>query len=201
MLGWSTVLWNLFLIGLALTALLYAKNMLQGKKFSEISKKQKGLFLFFFLFFLAFFPNIAYLFTDSRHILDYCGTDDYYRRCWEAPWAVLAYFSYSVIAIPFFVFSIDQTAKIVEKSFWKKGKEIVPPIMIFLSAIGICIGLFDRLNSWDLLNPLIPIQTILSYFTNPEKLFTFTIFTIFLAGIFYFFRFFFYNAEKFFKKR
>lgn len=201
MLGWPTVFWNLFLIGVALGALLYAKTALSGETFTKISVARKIIFVFWLLVFLAFFPNIAYLFTDARHILDFCSGDDRWKRCPEAPWAIFAYFSYGVIAIPFYVFSIDQTTKMFAIAFHKIAKKIVPPVMIFLSAIGVCIGLFNRLNSWDLLNPIIPIQAALSYFTDPGRLLTLTICTVCLAGIFYFFRFFFYNAHRFFEEK
>ena len=200
MLGWETVIWNLFLIGVAMSALFYAKSILKTKPLSNLSRTEKLLFFLWMLVFLAFFPNIAYLFTDSRHVLDYCGVLDEYRRCWEAPWAVLAYFTYSTIAIPFFVIAIDVTARMCAHSIHYSLRHIVPPVMIFLSALGICIGLFDRLNSWDLLFPLVPLRTAASYLMEPNKLFTLLVFTACLGGIFYFFRFFFSRADVFFPK-
>ena len=140
-----TIVWaifNLFLVGLAFGVLLLLERQI---------KQPKGylnclLISVYCLLFILLLPNIAYLFTDHRHIADICTFDEL-QRCINSPWRNLGYFVYSALGIPFFLISIRRASRL----FLPKYKHLGVVILIFLSALGVRIGLFERFNSWDIL--------------------------------------------------
>jgi len=164
-----TLFWavfNLFLVGLAFAVLLIIERQLKQPK----STQNYLLIAVLCLIFILLLPNITYLFTDHRHIADICIFDEL-QRCTNSPWRNLGYFVYSALGIPFFLISIRRASGL----FFPKFQHLWVIALIFLSALGVRIGLFERFNSWDILNtPGEIIITSLGYvFSADEALYSF----------------------------
>ena len=165
MLGIFGVIWNLMLAFIAFGLLLVCERFFSEswKKYSVLKKLS---FLLTAVLFILFLPNIAYLFTDARHIADYCDFDALHR-CTNYPWMNLGYFVYGALGIPFFLVSIRKFSYILGNIFHSSLKTISPVVLIFLSALGVRNGLIERFNSWNVLNePLHIITTSLGHVIN-----------------------------------
>lgn len=182
-------LWNLFLLALPVMLCFVFLHKWNDKKWQHLSFLQKCTLVLLIILFLLLFPNIPYLFTDARHIMDYCSGDDLFKRCPEAPWALMVYFTYTTLAIPFFVFSIKTFSRFLANIFAVQKLEMLTPLFLIpLAALGVCLGLFERWNSWNALNnPLLVIESALSYFLVYEKFQTLFVFSCCLSIIFFVF--------------
>jgi uncharacterized membrane protein len=183
--------WNIFLAAIPFCLILFLEQRFGGSLWIKMKLYEKSLFLFLFFVFILFFPNIPYIFTDSRHILDVCSGNSPHKTCLEAPWAILTFFVYGIIALPFFVLSVQKTSRLLGKIFFLPLQAITPFVFLPLSALGVCLGLFERLNSWNIVNhPLSVIEAGVSYFLELEKFSIWFIFSFLLLGVYFFFRFF-----------
>jgi len=165
MLGIFGAVWNLLLVFIAFVLVFICERFFfdHWKNYSWLKKFGFAVVAVWFILFL---PNIAYLFTDARHIADYCEFD-YLHRCTNYPWMNLGYFVYGALGIPFFLVSIRKFSNILGKVFHPKLKIISPIVLIFLSALGVRIGLIERFNSWNVLNePLNIITTAFGHVIN-----------------------------------
>lgn len=180
-------IWNLILAGIA-SGFLWVLLRFFYKGWGEFSWLEKAGFISLSLLFILMYPNIPYIFTDVRHVLDYCGTDDHYRRCWEAPWSIPLYFAYACLGIPFFIWNTAGFARLMSKVFHPLAQKLVPPFLIPLACLGILIGLFDRLNSWDIfVRPIYVIEETVKYLLSAEHLFTLAAFSVCYLALFYLF--------------
>ena len=162
MLSIAAAVFNLILVFIAFGLVILLERLFI-KKWSEINWQKRVGFLLLSVAFILFLPNIAYLFTDARHIGDYCDFD-FLHRCTNYPWMNLGYFVYGALGIPFFLVSIRKYSQILGKVFHRSLKYSAPVILIFLSALGVRIGLIERFNSWNILNePLNIITTALGH--------------------------------------
>ena len=181
--------WNLILAGIA-SGFLWILLRFFYKGWGDFSRMEKGAFMGLSLLFILMYPNIPYIFTDVRHVLDYCGTDDSYRRCWEAAWSIPLYFTYACLGIPFFVWNTAGFARLMGKVFNPLLEALVPPLLVPLACLGILIGLFDRLNSWDLfLRPVYVVEQTLQYVRTAEHLLLLGVFSGCYLALFYLFAF------------
>lgn len=150
MLGIPAAIFNLILVFIAfgLCQLLWRHFQAPWKAFSLIKKLK---FVVITILFILFLPNIAYLFTDARHIADYCDFD-FLHRCVNHPWMNLGYFVYGALGIPFFLICIRRFSQLLAIVFDARLRHLVPIVMLFLSALGVRIGLIERFNSWNIIN-------------------------------------------------
>ncbi len=150
MLGIFGVIWNLLLVLIAfgLLQVLWKHFRQPWSQFSW--QKQLG-FVFIFIAFVLFLPNIAYLFTDARHIADYCEFD-FLHRCTNHPWMNLGYFVYGALGIPFFLICTRRASQLLSIVFDARLRHVMPIVLLFLTALGVRIGLIERYNSWNIIN-------------------------------------------------
>lgn len=130
---------------------------------SHIERKKKfhgknlifGLVLFFWF---IFFPNIPYLFTKGRYLLDFCGSKSPWDVC-DQTWLIGYFFLHAAIGLPLMVKNLYQTSLIVGRQWHSPWKIALPLITIPISALAILVGLHSRLNSWII-------------FIHPQQLYT-----------------------------
>jgi uncharacterized membrane protein len=149
MLGIYGAIWNLCLAGIPFLLITYLYKHFYNQSWSVLSFYKKTALVAGFGAFILFLPNIPYLFTDYRHIVDHCEFDSL-ARCVNWPVANLLYFTYAALGIPLFVLSIEKAMKLIPfKLYW-----IGAGILVFLSALGVSLGLFERFNSWNIVHEL-----------------------------------------------
>ncbi len=167
MLGIYAAIFNLCLVFIAFGAYLLLKKM--SLPWEDLSFLQKGVFVCCSIVFILFLPNIAYLFTDSRHIADYCDFD-FLHRCTNYPWMNLGYFVYGALGMPFFLITIRGFSEILSIIFNKYLKYIAPFVLIYLSALGVRIGLLERFNSWEVItHPWHIVETCFQHVINFDE--------------------------------
>ncbi|CAK8053712.1 DUF1361 domain-containing protein [Eupransor demetentiae] len=146
------LMWNVFL------ALLPLDFALLAAKFQN-----KFMVLLFALFWLLFFPNTMYMITDFIH-LQYISTalDVRYQ-----------YFNYSVLSAGIFIGVTlgVLSMEIMLRRFFKHDGDVLKWVCMFalsmLSAFGIYLGRFLRLNSWDVFTmPKLVWQTVQASMTD-----------------------------------
>ena len=181
-----TFFWNIFL---ALIPYLIAWRLNHAyylKKWSNISRLNQILFFITFVIWFFFFPNTAYLISDIRHLADYCDDLGYLRVCAEQAWVVPIFFTYALIGVPTFYFSLKNMTHVIEKLFGKWSKRLFPFVMIPVTALGLLLGLVARFNSWEIINqPHDIIQTALLFLTDKIMLQNFISYTVMLYLIYY----------------
>jgi len=182
-----TIFWNVFLALIPCITVYYLALTVKRKKWHDFKVSEKISFVLIFLFWLFMFPNTAYLFTIVRHLVNYCQHYDKYRVCSEGnTWMVMFFFTYSAIGLPTFYYALKKMADVFKLLFNRMTATVFPIVVIPLTAIGVMFGLFERLNSWDILfNPLSLSRIAFGYFTDLNLFTNFLIFTISLYLIYY----------------
>jgi uncharacterized membrane protein len=170
--GLYFVLWNIFLALLPCWAVFFLGEY-------RFLQKNRLLFALIFLFWLAMFPNTAYLFFMVRHLVDYCQDYDVYRVCQTGSWVVLFFFFYALIGLPTFYYALNRMTKLIKRKW-------LPLPIIPLTSIGLMFGLYERFNSWDVITrPRLLLDAVIRYFTVPALLTDMIIFTVALFLIYY----------------
>ncbi len=197
MLGIDGALWNVFLMILPVVGVVLLEHKIGKNSWKKLSFGKQIVFLLGILLIILFLPNIAYVFTDARHVLDHCSGADRYKRCAEAPWSIPLFFVYATLAIPFFVIVIQKISELFARVFHKNWLFITPPILVLLSSLGVMLGLFERLNSWDMfIHPFGVLEITWRYFVVASELFILLPFFLCFLVLFYFFRFFIFGKWK-----
>ncbi|MBN2306771.1 DUF1361 domain-containing protein [Candidatus Peregrinibacteria bacterium] len=182
----AVIFWNIFL---ALLPCLIAWRLSRGyylKKWGNMSQMNHLLFGLVFLVWFFFFPNTAYLIADVRHLADYCKELDYFRTCVDEAWVVPLFFTYSLIGVPTFYYSLKKMATILEKLFGKTVRRLFPLLMIPITALGLLLGLVARFNSWEVIyKPLNIIKTVFGYLSDETMLINLLAYTLMLYFVYY----------------
>jgi uncharacterized membrane protein len=175
------VLWNIFL---ALVPCWIAYYLARRDK---MTLKHPGFWLLFVVWFFML-PNTAYLFFMTRHVVDYCDAYDNYRVCIEGgSWIPLFFFAYAAIGIPTFYFALSKMTDLFVRRGHKIFVWLLPTLMIPATSIGLLYGLYERYNSWDVLQkPALLLKKLAEYFTRSERLTDFLVFTLLLTLIYIF---------------
>ncbi len=105
----------------------------------------------------AFVPNTCYLLTEWRHLLfdEYwrgllvAGREDLAAMLATAKWALL-FLAYSGSGVLLYVLSIRPVESRLRKA--KQSPLLYAPFFFFAIALGVYLGLIDRLNSWDIIH-------------------------------------------------
>ncbi|KGB51130.1 membrane protein [Leuconostoc mesenteroides P45] len=107
--------------------------------------KRRSIQIIFSLLWLLFYPNTMYMITDFIH-LQYVGIGLNAR---------VQYFNYAVLATGVFIGVVlgMLSIELMLKHYFHKNQEILQLALLFglslISSIGIYLGRFLRLNSWD----------------------------------------------------
>jgi uncharacterized membrane protein len=126
-----------------------------------------------FVVFVFFLPNAFYVITDFIHIsgLEFYNDIEYGVRIYEEvieQYVLLVHILFSaLIGIYYGAKSLLKVEQVLKNHLSSKGLNIMIFILIFLSSIGIYIGRFLRLFSWDILNPF----NVLELFFNEFNIF------------------------------
>lgn len=138
------MMWNLFL---AIVPLALSVWLFRGKKPGD---KRSILWLVGFLAFVAFLPNAPYVLTDLIHLVNDI------RRDMASAWLIAAvlipqYFLFMLIGFEAYVISVINVGHYMRQQGWGKYILWMELVMHGLNAIGVYLGRFLRLNSWDFL--------------------------------------------------
>lgn len=151
------LVWNLFLawIPFVLAAAVYALSWKKWLLYVAIP-------IFVFLW-LIFFPNAPYILTDLQHLGD--------QRTSGVPlWydvILLVWFSWTGMLLG--IVSLSLMQEIVKRRFGRKLGWIFVLVVAGLSSIGIYIGRFVGLNSWDIFqNPANLAANFLDWLQDPS---------------------------------
>lgn len=166
--GIAWTCWNLFLATLPVIVGLKIGRAPPGRP--------RALTALLLAFWLLMLPNTAYLMTEWRHFLfddhfvnlrDH-GQEDRAAMYETAIWGLL-FAGYAAFGALFFTLAVRP----VEGLFRRQGWPLVvfAPILFLLVALGVYVGLFDRLNSWDVLrNPGLVVGCCGSVVSRPAAL-------------------------------
>lgn len=182
-----TFLWNIFL-ALIPCFIVYRIEKDGIKPWTKMKGFGRISFVVLFLIWFFFFPNTAYLMTDVRHLLDYCnGNPGLLRICKEQAYIPPIFFTYALVGVPTFYYSLKGMAKILGKIWKDKIQFIFPIIMIPICSIGVMLGLVARFNTWDIvLRPHFILETFFVYLTDGIMLLNILSYTVMLYLIYYF---------------
>ncbi len=148
-----------------------------------------------FIGFVFFFPNTFYIITDMIH-LDF---NDFYYQVWYSDtvyleniqaYLLLIHILFSVlVGIYAAIFSLAKLHAIMKQlKYHMILHNSIIVGLLFLSSIGIYIGRFLRLFSWDILNPGYVITNFMNHFSGFTILFV-LLFTVTQIIIYYGYRF------------
>ncbi|NJM97625.1 MAG: DUF1361 domain-containing protein [Phormidesmis sp. RL_2_1] len=168
------VLWwlTLILISLAMSVFLFNRE----------KSRRTVLWWLGLVSFIAFLPNAPYVLTDIIHLIK--GTSSGVLRVWVVALVFIPIHTVAIlIGFEAYVLSILNQAYYLKK---KGNERLILPMELFihgLSAVGIYLGRFVRLNSWDLAtDPTSVLIITLNTLTNKRPaavvLVTFIILTI-----------------------
>ena len=133
---------------------------------------------------LLFLPNTTYLVTQWRHFLfdepftlwRAGGQADRAGMFMTAVAGVL-YVGYTLLGVLTFTLALRP----VERLFRARGQRLFPwaPLLFLLVSLGVYIGLIDRLNSWDVVNPARVLARCASALSRPRSLLGIAAFAVF----------------------
>ena len=156
--------WNLFLL---LVPFFLAK--LISRVWWKLQINKGGRYIIsasLFLLWLIFIPNSAYVIMDMRHIAGFC-TDSYYFNCIDKIWIIFFFFMYATVGFYGFVlvmkYSVHKFGEIIKNDYFRFFPYVIMPLV----ALGVLLGLVNRLNSWDVvIKPYSVLGNIKLYFVS-----------------------------------
>jgi uncharacterized membrane protein len=135
--GYALLAWNLFLAWLPL---LFA--LLACEKYEQGSGRSRGFYVLA-AFWLLFFPNAPYIFTDLFHL-----TGRFYEHFWLDMTLILL-FALTGLVLGFLSLYLMQS--VVARMFGRVTSWLFVVGVACLSSFGIYLGRFLRFNSWDII--------------------------------------------------
>jgi len=151
-----SLIWNLFLAWIPF-ALAYLAFMVPKRRALALALVP----LFAFLW-LIFFPNAPYILTDLQHLSDTVSNVPLWYDV-----VLLVWFSWTGMLMG--VVSLNLMHQIVKREFGRAPGWAFVVGMSALTAAGVYIGRFVRLNSWDLLqNPGSAAEDLWSWLGDPS---------------------------------
>ncbi len=183
--------WNIILAFVPVVlAVIFYRNI-EMEKYSIYNKL---FFVLIFLAWIAFFPNSYYVITDFIHL----GSESFYYR--DNMYAPLTYvenfegyltlihiFLGAVISVVMASYSLKIMHQFVKDRYSKVIGNIFVVGIVVLSSIGIYIGRFIRLQSWDMINPIYVVSELIKSIDVFAFEFIF-IFILIQLAIYYFLR-------------
>lgn len=150
------LIWNLFLawIPYIISSYLVSKDT------------TTNIFVPLFIIWLIFFPNTVYIVTDMVHI-----TLSQKNMLW---YDSLIFFFFAWIGLLLGMISLFQIHEYINDHLKQKNSELIIVGVCILSSLGIYLGRFKRLNSWDIF--IHPIRILFNF----NKIFTDKIAPVFI---------------------
>ncbi len=170
-----SILWNLFLAWIPFAI---------GFYFKELPIKNKVQQLIVFFSWLIFFPNALYLVTDLIHL----NQGSVVVPVW---FDAALLFSAAFVGLLMAFVSLARAENYLLYHYSRKiVRNILIPLLIFVSSFGVYLGRFERWNSWDIItNPFALSADILHFVCKPVtnyKVWIITSIFSLLYGFFYF---------------
>jgi uncharacterized membrane protein len=195
LLNQNTVLWGIWNLFLAIIPVVASFFLAKRFDFSQKKFKQGhsklthyGVIAFVFLLWFFFFPNIAYLILDVRHLMSACVPSSL-NRCFNAPEVIMLLFVFGAISIPLMVISLEQIRRITAAIFTEFISNVLLVGYLFVASIGLHLGLLSRFNSWNLVtHPWWILSETWLIITTPKDIMTLIGFTLSQLVIFWGFR-------------
>lgn len=139
-------------IGLALIPFVFAFVLF---KWSNSSKSRNILWWLGAMVFVLFLPNSAYTLTDIIHYIAAIQSPDISLLqliFLYTPFYIL----YMLFCFECYVLSVQWSFQYIKAQQWQTLSKLYLPVILFLTAIGVYLGRFQRLESYDIVrNPLI----------------------------------------------
>lgn len=119
------------------------------------SKKRNMLWWLGTMVFVLFLPNSAYTLTDIIHYIAAIQSPDIsilQLIFLYTPFYIL----YMLFCFECYVLSVQWSFQYIKEQHWQMLSKLYLPVILFLTAIGVYLGRFQRLESYDIIrNPLI----------------------------------------------
>ena len=118
-----------------------------------------------FILWILFFPNAFYILTDTIHFQNYGFFEQYPDMYHLDQYTWLVYFDITIgalIALKIGLISLEQIKKIIPE-FLRRFERVLITMLFILSSIGIYLGRFIRLNSWNILNVFSTLEDIFAH--------------------------------------
>ena len=168
--------WNLFLAFLPLGFILVARKIFRIYGFNDMISK--SVVYFFMLLWLLFFPNSPYitpflfLFTPFLKIFFFLAS--------------LVLFFTATTGLVVGLYSVDIFRVLTKNLFGKIISVFLTLFSLILSAFGVYLGRYIRLNSWDLFtNPLALLRIVSGQLFEPLAIKMTIVFGLVLIGVYY----------------
>lgn len=168
--------WNLFLAFLPLGFILLARKIHRIFGFADFAAKFS--IYFFMLLWLLFFPNSPYIITDLIHL-------GHLPK--ELLWFdSLGIYLTATTGLVVGLYSVDIFRVLSKKLFGKITSIILTLGSLFLSAIGVYLGRYIKLNSWDLFtNPFELLKVVSGQLFEPLAIKMTVVFGLMLVGVYF----------------
>ncbi len=154
--GYTGLVWNLFLAWIPFI-LAYIAYLLSWRK--PLTYIVIPLFAFLWL---IFFPNAPYILTDLQHLGKYPGN----MPVWYDV-ILLVWFSWTGMLLG--IVSLNLMQQIVKREIGRRAGWIFVFLAASLTSVGLYLGRFVRLNSWDILrNPLQMASNVTDWLEDPS---------------------------------
>ena len=154
--GYVNLVWNLFLAWIPFV-LAYIAYMLSWRKPMTYIVIPAFAFLW-----LIFFPNAPYILTDLQHLGQYSG----HVPVWYDV-ILLIWFSWTGMLLG--IVSLTLMQEIVKREIGRAAGWVFVLLVACLTGVGIYIGRFVRLNSWDILkHPFQLVTNVTDWLEDPS---------------------------------
>lgn len=154
--GYINLVWNLFLAWIPFV-LAYIAYMLSWHK--PLTYIVIPVFVFLWL---IFFPNAPYILTDLQHLGQYPG----HVPVWYDV-IMLVWFSWTGMLLG--IVSLNLMQEIVKREMGRLPGWLFVLLVSALTSVGVYLGRFVRLNSWDILkNPLEIASNVSDWLEDPS---------------------------------
>ncbi len=168
--------WNLFLAFLPLGFILLARKIYRIYGFNDMISK--SVVYFFMLLWLLFFPNSPYIITDLIH-LNHLPED----LLW---FDALGIYLTATTGLVVGLYSVDIFRVLTKNLFGKVISVFLTLFSLILSAFGVYLGRYIRLNSWDLFtNPLALLRIVSGQLFEPLAIKMTIVFGLVLIGVYF----------------
>jgi uncharacterized membrane protein len=171
---YSFLLWNLFLAWVPFFIASFLYLYTKGDPDARAGGKGKAILIGGGLLWLLFYPNAPYIFTDIIHLIT--GN---FAKVGNETLGLESFLWYDLVLTATFAFTGHfiglVSMYLVNEAFEKRiGKAAANAILSFaalIAGIGVYLGRFVRLNSWDLIvNPGEALADINKYLLTPKGL-------------------------------
>jgi uncharacterized membrane protein len=154
--GYTNLVWNLFLAWIPFV-LAYIAYILSWRK--PMTYIVIPVFAFLWL---IFFPNAPYILTDLQHLGRYSGDVPLWYDV-----ILLVWFSWTGMLLG--IVSLNLMQEIVKRELGRLAGWVFVLLAAGLTSVGLYLGRFIRLNSWDILrNPLRIASNVTDWLEDPS---------------------------------